>query len=68
MEDKAYAVLCVRLGGAPPDPAALGRAADALYRRGFSWEEIKTAVGKYRGEHRADRSDYSEVIEYSDED
>ncbi|SHI16232.1 regulatory protein [Sporobacter termitidis DSM 10068] len=49
-EDKVYAVLRAKLGGKNPDKAALKRATDALYRRGFSWDEIKTAVERYINE------------------
>lgn len=46
-EDKVMRLLESKLGGEKPDRAALKRATDALYRRGFSWEEIKTAVARY---------------------
>ena len=37
-----------RLRGADPDDrAALKRAADALLRRGFSWDEINAAIERY---------------------
>jgi regulatory protein len=47
-DDRAYRLLAGRLKGKAPDPAALGRAADALYRRGFTWDEIKQAVERYK--------------------
>lgn len=47
MEDTAYSVLCSKLGGKTPDAEELKRAADALYRRGFTWEDIKSAVNRY---------------------
>ena len=37
-------------GAAPDDRAALKRAADALVRRGYGWEEINAAVERYRSE------------------
>jgi regulatory protein len=46
-DDKLDALLRARLAGGVPDKAALKRASDALYRRGFSWDEIKEAVGRY---------------------
>lgn len=33
-----------RLGGEKPDRAALRRISDGLFRRGFSWDEIKEAI------------------------
>ena len=38
------------LGADPEDRAALKKASDALLRRGFSWEEIKEAIERYRVE------------------
>ena len=41
--------LAARLRGADPeDPKALKRAADALLRRGFAWEEIKEAIERWK--------------------
>ena len=46
-DDKAYEFLCRRLGGSEPDRAELKKVTDALFRRGFSWDEIKAAVNRY---------------------
>ena len=50
-EDKVYSLLCKRLGEELPDRAELKKATDALFRRGFSWDEIKTAVSRFKQEH-----------------
>ena len=43
------ALLQKRLRGADPsDPRALNRAADALARRGYRWEEIQEGLERYR--------------------
>jgi len=47
-DDRAYTLLVNKLGGKTPDPASLKRASDALYRRGFTWDEIKSAVERYK--------------------
>ncbi len=49
-EDKAFELLCRRLGSDEPDRAELKKATDMLYRRGFSWDEIKSAVNKFKTE------------------
>ncbi|MFB0919386.1 MAG: regulatory protein RecX [Oscillospiraceae bacterium] len=46
-DDKVYELLCRRLKGSQTDRAELKKATDALFRRGFSWDEIKAAVNKY---------------------
>ncbi|PKM72500.1 MAG: hypothetical protein CVU91_08920 [Firmicutes bacterium HGW-Firmicutes-16] len=46
-DDKVYELLCRRLKDSEPDRAELKKATDALFRRGFSWDEIKAAVNKY---------------------
>lgn len=51
MEDKVYSLLCSRLRGSEPDRAEIKKATDALYRRGFSWDEIKLALNRYREEN-----------------
>lgn len=39
-----------RLRGVPPDDrAAIKKASDALIRRGFGWDEVKTAVQRWAG-------------------
>ena len=51
MEEAAYRFLQSRLRGAEPDAGSLKRASDVAYRRGFSWEEIRTALSRYQTEH-----------------
>lgn len=51
MDDKVYDLLCKKLKSDNPDRAEVKKATDALYRRGFSWEEIKSAVNRFRGEY-----------------
>ncbi|MGI5985849.1 MAG: regulatory protein RecX [Clostridiales bacterium] len=53
-DDKVYELLCRKLKSDNPDRAEMKKATDALYRRGFSWDEIKTAVNRFN----AERSDY----------
>lgn len=50
MDDKAYRLLCSKLKSDEPDRAEIKRATDALYRRGFSWDEIKSALERFRQE------------------
>lgn len=45
--EKLERYLRARLPEGPPDRKALKRAADGLFRRGFSWEEIQTALREY---------------------
>ncbi len=47
-EDSIDALLEQRLRGTDPDGKDLRRAADMLYRRGYSWEDIEAAVHRYR--------------------
>lgn len=54
MEDTVYSLLCRKLKSDAPDRTELKRATDALFRRGFSWDEIKAAVNKFHIEHPAD--------------
>lgn len=49
-EEAAYALLRSRLGGEMPDRAGMKKATDALFRRGFTWDEIKSAVERYKNE------------------
>lgn len=49
-DGSAYAVLLSRLKSADPSPDELRRAADALRRRGFSWEEARSAVDRFNAE------------------
>ncbi|MEA4894999.1 MAG: regulatory protein RecX [Oscillospiraceae bacterium] len=46
-DDKVYELLCRKLKGSEPERAELKKATDALFRRGFSWDEIKAAVNRY---------------------
>lgn len=43
-----------RLASRGNDPKELKKAADALYRRGFSWQQIKNAVERYSKESYED--------------
>ena len=52
MEDTVYGLLCRKLKTDKPDRAELKKATDALYRRGYSWDEIKTAVNRFSEENR----------------
>jgi regulatory protein len=49
-DNMAYAYLVAKLRGSVPDKAVTKRVSDALYRRGFSWEEIKSALNMYKSE------------------
>lgn len=50
-DDSAYKYLCIKLGGKMPDREQLKKATDALFRRGFSWDEIRTAAQRYKNEN-----------------
>ena len=52
--DKAFELLCRKLKSEKPDRNEMKRATDALYRHGFSWDEIKTAIRRFEDEHRFD--------------
>jgi regulatory protein len=52
-DDTVYNLLCRRLKSETPDRAEMKRATDALYRRGFSWDEIKSAVSRFQEESLA---------------
>lgn len=54
MGDKAYELLCRKLRSDEPDRKEMKTATDALYRHGYSWDEIKTAVSRFEAEHRYD--------------
>ena len=60
MEDKAYDFLCRRLHDESADKIQLKKAADALMRRGFSWEETRAAVSRYQSEHDIETGEYDE--------
>lgn len=51
MDEKVYRLLCVKLKSEAPDRAEMKKATDSLYRRGFSWDEIKAAANRYREEN-----------------
>ena len=44
------AFLAKKLSGAPDDPAAVRKAADALARRGFSWSDIREGLSRWGAE------------------
>ena len=48
--EAAYRCLCARLRGRAASPEELRRASAALSRRGFSWEEIRPALERYKSE------------------
>lgn len=50
--DKVLELLMKRLKSPDPDRAEMKKATDALFRRGFSWDEIKAAVSKFDDEYR----------------
>jgi regulatory protein len=58
MQDKAYEFLCQRLRGKSVDRIQMKKATDALLRRGFSWEEARTAVNRYQSEFECETEDY----------
>ncbi len=47
MEEVALKALRSKLKGKQPDKAEMGRVTAGLYRRGFSWSEIKAATERY---------------------
>lgn len=49
-DDRAYRQFCARMHGAAPERNLMKKAADALYRRGFSWDEIHAAAERYSNE------------------
>ena len=52
-EDPAGAIdafLVKKLSGAPDDPRAIQRAADALARRGFAWSDIREGLSRWGAE------------------
>ena len=53
-EDTVYKLLCRKLRSDAPDKAELKRAADSLFRRGYSWDEIKSAINRFQDEHYTD--------------
>ena len=57
MEESAYEMLCRKLGDTA-DPTRIKKASDGLIRRGFSWEEVRTAVSRYQSEHEMEPTEY----------
>jgi regulatory protein len=47
-EDNIDALLERRLRGTDPDWKDLRRAAEALYRRGYSWEDVDAGIRRYQ--------------------
>jgi regulatory protein len=67
-DSMAYAYLVTKLRGAVPDKEGTKRVTDALYRRGFSWEEIKSALNMYKSELDTDIILNGETEESADYD
>ena len=53
-EETVYVLLCRKIKSDTPDRAEMKKATDALFRRGFSWDEIKCAVNRFWDEHGRD--------------
>jgi regulatory protein len=51
-EDTVYRLLCSKLKSDEPDRAEIKRATDALFRRGYSWDEIRTALERRATDNR----------------
>ena len=49
-DEAALAVLRAKLKSADPTPDELRRAADAVRRRGYSWEETRAAIDRFNSE------------------
>ena len=52
-DDTVYKLLKSKIKSENPDRAEITKAANALYRRGFSWDEIKRAVNKFETEENS---------------
>ena len=52
-EDKLERFITSRMDGKEPDRKLIKKVSDGLYRRGFSWDEIRTAMNRYT-ENRED--------------
>ena len=50
-DEAIYALLKKSMRGEAPDRKSMKRAGDALYRRGFSWEQISAACSRYEQEY-----------------
>ena len=48
-EEAAARYLAQKLRGTAPDKNELKKAADALHRRGFSYDEVRSAINEYAG-------------------
>ncbi len=64
--DGPYDFFAAKMRGRIPDKAELKRATDALYRRGFSWDEIKSAILKYNTVFGAEQQTNSETEDFTD--
>jgi regulatory protein len=53
MEDSIDVFILRKLRGEAPDEAELRRVSAALARRGFSWEEIRAALERFRMERNS---------------
>lgn len=67
-DDSVNALLSAKLAGRKPDRAALKKATDALYRRGYSWDEIKSAVERYNDGLDAEQFTDSETEDFTEND
>ena len=50
-DDTVYRLLSQKLRGWDGDPSLLQRAQGYLLRRGYSWEEIRSALERYQSEN-----------------
>ncbi len=48
--ETVYKLLRRRLNSPEPDRNEIKKATDSLYRRGFSWDEIKAALNRFESE------------------
>jgi len=46
-EDKLARYIAQRMDGKEPDRKLVKKVSDGLFRRGFSWDEIRAALGRY---------------------
>ena len=49
-DDTVYHLLLSKLRSDEPTKEEISKAANALYRRGFSWDEIKRAINRFETE------------------
>lgn len=52
-EDTVFKLFMAKIKSEHPDRTEITKAANALYRRGFSWDEIKRAVNKFETEENS---------------